>query len=181
MFLFYLISFHYIRLDYVLIDLIQFDLPDFWLGLIFWYKPRLTYSHVSNWGSPKGKRDNTTHRRVTWGHVTESLSLVTVGSAPAAIHHSSWRGLHWFPHWMLLCEREIVLITETLSCEDMPTRRAHQSAFIRHVRDWEPERRSRLRFWPAGPTWWKALWSYLRMALKMVSLILCTRRKNARS
>src|SRR5258707_15079905 len=34
MFLFYLISFHYIRLDYVSINLIQFDLPDFWLGQI---------------------------------------------------------------------------------------------------------------------------------------------------
>src|SRR5258708_23885075 len=34
MFIFYLISFHYIRSDYVSIDLIRFDLPDFWLGLI---------------------------------------------------------------------------------------------------------------------------------------------------
>ena len=35
MFLFYLISFHYIRSDYVSIDLIRFDLPDFWLGMIY--------------------------------------------------------------------------------------------------------------------------------------------------
>jgi len=33
MFIFYLISFHYIRSDYVSIDLILFDLPDFWLGM----------------------------------------------------------------------------------------------------------------------------------------------------
>ena len=33
MFIFYLISFHYIRSDYVSIDLIRFDLPDFWLGV----------------------------------------------------------------------------------------------------------------------------------------------------
>jgi hypothetical protein len=33
MFIFYLISFHYIRSDYVSIELIRFDLPDFRLGL----------------------------------------------------------------------------------------------------------------------------------------------------
>ncbi len=33
MFIFYLISFHYIRSDYVSINLIWFDLLDFWLGM----------------------------------------------------------------------------------------------------------------------------------------------------